>query len=616
MIKKIFFIFSLGLIVLFHNDISFAATSEEDACFQLLNTEVGNDARWSNNSSLRSNQKDLTKIKDIVANTNYDFSTYTKFLKNAENTNGVPTDFWARRSPIAPIIGASNYIVSNIAWGGKQSNFTYPISAAQWITPYGDAWTMGQTNDFREFTVYVNHSITGHLLSCGVIHLTPLRTGGYLNISEQNYMTNILKGVSRSAEIGGQTCSSTFDGAQKSKSGFNFFTMRTNVCTLDYAEKDFIRMEVLAIAFDNGSSFFNEYPVFQLQVQSMTNTNITATTTLQDIRDTFLSLVDTRTCSELVHPTIASLPPNCNGSYSSNLVAFEPTKHFYSKVISYIDALFPKVEAFREISWITPADIEKTRGMMASEMLPYTIYQKIKSIENTTFKNYLLLALQPSMEKIIQTRKNQDILLSPYEEVFLSCGIDYAQREAIIKDFISHLTDTKNIDFNNLSFSDPKFWDCIIPYPDKSHLTKIIEGSFPSNQLLAEQMNGTYQAPTIGEKINQDMQKLAEKEKQFRIDYQNTVDAITEQFNKWEVTAPDMKNQIQVEKDKLDTNISELYKEFTKEHEGNQWSQMNIENTPSWQKLPILVMSAFFFVGMIILVFSLRSYKKKNIQKK
>lgn len=115
MTKKILFILSLGLIALLYNNISFAATSEEDACFQLLNTEVGNDARWSNNSSLKNNPKDLTKIKDIVANTNYDLSTYTKFLNNAETIGGVPTDFWARRTPIAPIITGNNYIVSNIA---------------------------------------------------------------------------------------------------------------------------------------------------------------------------------------------------------------------------------------------------------------------------------------------------------------------------------------------------------------------------------------------------------------------------------------------------------------------------------------------------------------------
>lgn len=202
---------------------------------------------------------------------------------------------------------------------------------------------------------------------------------------------------------------------------------------------------------------------------------------------------------------------------------------------------------------------------METETLPYEVYKKLKSIENTTFKNYLLLALQPSMEKIIQIRKDQNIVLSPYEEVFLSCGIDYPQRELIIKDFISNLQDTKNIDFNNLSFSDPKFGDCIIPYPDKSHLEKVIEGSFSSNQLLAEQINGSYQAPAIGEKINKNMQELAETEKKLHIDYQNTIDSITEQFNKGEVTASGMAEQIQVEKDKLDTNISELYKKFAQE---------------------------------------------------
>lgn len=612
MIKKILFILSVGLITLLYNDISFATTFEEEACFELLNTEVGTDARWSNNSSLTNHSKNLTSIKDLATNTNYDLSTYTKFLDNAEKKN-----FFARRSPISPIITGSNYIVTNIAWGGNRSNFTYPISWAIWGNSYGDAWTIGDSNDFREFTVYVNHSVKGDLLSCWVVHLTPLKNWGYLNISEQNYMTNILTGILPSSKIWGNKCTSGFNGGQKSHNGFDFFAMRANICTLDYSQDDFIRMEVLAIAFNNGSTFFNEYPVFQLQVQAMTDASSIASTTLKDIRDTFLNLVDTRTCSELVHPNIDSLPPNCNRKYSSSLVAFEPGKNLYSKVLTYINNFFPKAEAFREITGVTPTDIEKARGMMEFEMFPYEIYKKLQSIENTTFKNYLLLALQPSIEKIIQIRKDQNIVLSPYEEVFLSCRMDYPHREAVIKDFISKLKDTKNIDFSNLSFSDPKFGDCIIPYPDKSHLTKVIEGSFSSNQLLAEQLNGTYKAPAIGEKINKDMKELAEQEKKLHIDYQNTIDTLTERFNKGEITASGMTEQIQTEKGKLDTNISELYKKFTKEDGWITSSNINTEKITSLQISPVIIIIIIsVLLGIIMLIFSLRSYKKKNSQKK
>jgi hypothetical protein len=52
--------------------------------------------------------------------------------------------------------------------------------------------------------------------------------------------------------------------------------MKTNVCALDYAQEDFVRQEILAVAYDNNSSFFNEYLIFPLQVTAMKNTDTTS----------------------------------------------------------------------------------------------------------------------------------------------------------------------------------------------------------------------------------------------------------------------------------------------------------------------------------------------------
>lgn len=137
--------------------------------------------------------------------------------------------------------------------------------------------------------------------------------------------------------------------------------MKTNICAIDSAGKDFVRMEVIAIAYDNHSSYFNEYNIFPLQVQSMTTNNITATTTLNDIRTIFLNLVDTKTCLSLIHASTNSLPASCNGQFSSALLALKTSEDIYYKTIAFLNSLFPKAEAFLKIENITPTDIEKSR---------------------------------------------------------------------------------------------------------------------------------------------------------------------------------------------------------------------------------------------------------------
>lgn len=130
--------------------------------------------------------------------------------------------------------------------------------------------------------------------------------------------------------------------------------------------------------------------------------------------------------------------------------------------------------------------------MVVYNNFPYDLYKKLLLIENKTFVDFIKISLTPNFETYILKRKEQNIVISPYEEVFLGCNIPYAERERIVIDFVQNLSDPKKIDLNNLTYSNPKFGDCIIPYPDKRNLNKVIPGSFESNQLLAQQLNGTY----------------------------------------------------------------------------------------------------------------------------
>jgi len=59
--------------------------------------------------------------------------------------------------------------------------------------------------------------------------------------------------------------------------------------------------------------------------------------------------------------------------------------------------------------------------MVVYDNIPYSIYKKLNSIEDKTLKSYLLLSIIPNLEELIENRKNNNILLSPYEETFLKC---------------------------------------------------------------------------------------------------------------------------------------------------------------------------------------------------
>ncbi|MDR2640143.1 MAG: hypothetical protein LBC61_02135 [Candidatus Peribacteria bacterium] len=127
--------------------------------------------------------------------------------------------------------------------------------------------------------------------------------------------------------------------------------------------------------------------------------------------------------------------------------------------------------------------------MLVYESMPYNVYEKLMTIEDTTFRDFLRMALVENFEDYILERQREGIVISPYEEVFLNCNIPYSEREKIIIDFITDLKDTKNVDLTSLTYSNPKFGDCVVPYPDKRNIAKVVPGSFDSNQLLAKQLS-------------------------------------------------------------------------------------------------------------------------------
>jgi hypothetical protein len=165
-----------------------------------------------------------------------------------------------------------------------------------------------------------------------------------------------------------------------------------------------------------------------------------------------------------------------------------------------------------------------------------------------------MASLSETFENYILARKQQWILISPYEEVFLDCNISYAEREQIVIDFLTNLENPKSIDLTNLTYSNPRFWDCIVPYPDKTHIDKLISDSFDSNKLLAEQLSWNYVWPEVSE----DMVNLIKAQNELNAEYQSVVDELTQDFNVWKITNKELNEKIASERAKLDEAIQNL----------------------------------------------------------
>lgn len=84
---------------------------------------------------------------------------------------------------------------------------------------------------------------------------------------------------------------------------------------------------------------------------------------------------------------------------------------------------------------------------------------------------------------ILQKQKDGKVLTAD-ENTFISCNISYTDRTKVISDWLSNL-DPKKFDVTNITYSNPKIGDCIIPFPDARNRNKIIPGSFAINQYNA-----------------------------------------------------------------------------------------------------------------------------------
>lgn len=147
-----------------------------------------------------------------------------------------------------------------------------------------------------------------------------------------------------------------------------------------------------------------------------------------------------------------------------------------------------------------PSAYEKTPGEIQS--LIYGLYPSLNatdrqarynSVVNFNTQNllqYLAIALSPNTESDINDKASAGFQLSPFESVFQSCSINITQRENIIRTLINNIHSGTYTSVKDMQYSDIRFGDCIIPFPDTRRNSSVIVDSFPSNKVAAKALWG------------------------------------------------------------------------------------------------------------------------------
>lgn len=583
---------------------------EEAACFELLNEAVANDQRFKNTTLLPN--WDLSSVLfDEVSSSYYDFSKYSNFwnaaVKNPKNlSNWNPNDdyyFTARRNNIGTIISWNNYILSQVSWFWRDSNFDFPLESKSWI-PFGDKYRLSD-NFFKEYVIYTHHikssSESYPLLSCGIVKVIPLWGRSFADISEWGYMTNILNGIEAQEALWGSKCSSWFEWEYTSKDNKDFYKLKANVCVQSYDESDYLKLEVISIAFDNSSKRLNEYYTHPLQVEAMRD-NKNHAQWLKWIQDVFLSKLEEETCYSVIHGNVSNLPADCGGSYG-------PITYDFS-IFSLKDYLFPVAYANRpeqiELPELSPEE-EQDTWMMVHGNLPYNLYKKLESIPDESFREYMLLSILPNFEELIQHRTDNNVLLTPFEETFLSCNLTYDERLQVVKDFLEQL-DPQKFSVTNIDYIDDTYGDCIIPYPDKDKLDIVVEWSFESNQLLAEKLSGNY-APAPD---SPEVEAYIRKRESFLSELNNRLQAIESQFNTGDIDI-NQANKLRIEaQETIQSQIDALSFSDIYSQENNIIEDSLLNSSEESTDYKILVIILFLIVLWVGFIGVALYYKNKK----
>lgn len=590
------------------------AWTEERRCLDVLNSAVAADSRFKDYNIFP--KGDLSEVLvDDISSSYDDLSKYSKFRDyrsyrwSSEPLSSLnPRYFFStRRNNIGTIIAWSNYNISQIVWFGKDSTFDFPLDdTSLWIPSYWDKYILknASVGGFKEYLLYTHHlnAFPYDLLSCWIVKIVPLDGRTLWEIDESQYFTNTLHGSWSQVVLWWNKCRSWFEWRNVSRWSDDFYEMKANICVLNYAREDYLKMEVISVAYDNGSNRLNEYYTHPLQVQAMQDLSARSNG-LRWVQDKFRNLLEDKTCFRVVHGLISNLPSACWWWFRDGLVFQNDLKNnIFTKLWSYI---FPIASAKLEV-WddYKPWEVKDT-GLVVLWNLPYSLYKKLQGIPNEDFRDLMELSIHPWFESSIAHKKKEWIVITPYEETFLKCQIPYAERFEIVKEFLKNV-DSNKFKEDNITYLNPKYGDCIIPFPDKKHRDKLIDISFDSNKALAKSLQGiTSDVPLIDE-------DLVQKEIELQQQYNNKLQQIEKDFNEWKIDSDmlvERKKQATESYEKNQSNLLEEHEKpkLTSYKEPSSWKESNTSNIPLFLVITLFIV---WILSMFWAIYFKRKPKK------
>lgn len=444
--------------------------------------------------------------------------------------------FKAKRNITWVLEFSDDVIISEYATIWYPTNFSYPSPSENANYIDWDAYP-----NVSNALVFALHTIDWEFLSCWMYQLTPKKKNldhklDYDSIADANYKTDIFENSGfelDSTSITVDWSSLSTKNNQIPGTSYNyksyfldwheFLVWKVSIWSSDYNDDAFFDARVLTIEYNNNSSYLNQFLTFPLQVKAMTNPD-----NIEDwvfwVVTQFRNYVANNTCLEAVTPKWWKLNRSCGGDYSSQYVY-----NFKVKTVNYLyelaSNLFSISSANAAIWSFTEENkkkiedrMENWRWLILFDWLPLETYNKIKQIKNVALRDSLISSVALWVDKIIDYKIKENIWLTHYEEVFKWCNIPYTERIKILTSFVDSIEDVNNINTLDLSFDNPKFWDCIIPFPDKTHLWQVIEWSFMSNQYIARSSeNEELQTGVISSEteINELIKEKIELEKKY-----------------------------------------------------------------------------------------------------
>ena len=466
--------------------VSHGAEEEEKMCFALLTSKA--------NALYGVDLANVWNGTSYVDISQYGNTPWQFFKKNREKVAGDPF-FNSQRNNIGTIILPINYITTQYVPFGNSTNFKFPIDNSGSLI--GEQFV-----NFKNQIVYTHHNIFdgNSFLSCWYLKITPKAPYTYSDLAPSNYFTNILDGdsgfeIESSDEVNLWGWMGTWHYLiTKSKvSG----AAKVGIWPAEHLEKLFT-IEILHIIFDNQSSYFNEYETYPLQVDAMTNADTYSTA--WSIQQDFIGRVMNETCLSSVHSNTGSLPAMCSWTYqslswntrTSRSLAYTPNKKqlpFLSQIYSFlIPSTFARLsneDAELVKKGIDPSDTGIGHAIMMDQNFDYYEFEKLNKIPSKIFRDYFLLATNYQYELGLQTRLKSAVGLSEYDKIISNCGIPYDKRLSLLKEWLKNL-DVQKFSVENLEYPDAKIGDCVLPFPDKRNIDRVIPGSFESNRRYAE----------------------------------------------------------------------------------------------------------------------------------